>query len=152
MLPRNIFYDRRDNYCTKCEFWKGSCRKGHSLSSPQGCPIKKFPPIEGASYAPDLPAREVSNAVDSTNCCGRTDPDLTPMTWKEAADHLSASLVEWARTGFPITSDEVYAERVVTCQDDCRNYRWFQCRLCKCLIFTKARVPSEKCPAEKWKR
>lgn len=74
------------------------------------------------------------------------------MTWKEAAEHLTASLATWARTGFKLAPDDVYDERVATCQDNCPHYRWFQCRLCRCLVFTKAKVPTEECPVKRWKR
>lgn len=150
MIDRAVFYDRRDNYCKPCEFWRGRCRRGHSLTSPQGCPIKKFPPIQNAGYAVDQPPEPVQ--ANPTGCCGRTDSDLQPMTWKEAAEHLAASMAAWAKTGFKITSDDVYDERAATCQDNCPHYRWFQCRLCRCLIFTKARIPTEECPVKRWKR
>jgi hypothetical protein len=149
MIPKRTFYDRRDNHCLKCEFWRGACLKGHVLSSPQGCPLKKFEPILGADYAPDLPA--TIPEPPAGDCCGK-DADLSPMSWTQAAAHLSASLAEWVRTGVPLTDDVVYDERVDSCQDGCPSYRWFQCRLCKCLIFTKAKLPHETCPAGRWKR
>lgn len=151
MIPRSIFYDRRDNYCLKCEFWKGRCLKKHALTSPQGCPIKKFPPIQNAGYSPDI---EVEPAKPpSGECCGKGgDPDLKPMSWADAAKHLAAAMAQWVRDGCPLTTDEIYQERVGTCQDGCPHFRWFQCRLCKCPIFTKAKVPTEKCDAGRWRR
>lgn len=151
MIPKNIFNERRDQHCLKCEFWKGACLKGHRLSSTQGCPIKKFEPIQGADYAPDRPARPAPEVVTPGDCCG-TDAELKPMSWIDATTHLAQSMFAWAKDHFETVPDEVYSERVGSCQDNCPHYRWFQCRLCKCLVFTKAKVPHEKCPADRWKR
>lgn len=152
MIPKNVFYDRRDNHCLKCEFWKGACLKGHALSSPQGCPLKKFEPINGAAYAPDRPAPEAPSIPPPGNCCGSKDDELKPMGWAEAITHLRQSLAQWEKEGRPLTPQDVYDERVSKCQDNCPHYRWFQCRLCKCLVFTKAKLPHEKCPADRWQR
>lgn len=151
MIDRATFYRRLEQNCKKCDFWKGACLKGHALSSPQGCPIKKFPPVQGADYAPDRNVRPAPEVPMPGNCCG-SDADLKPMNWSQAASHLTASLATWARDGFKTTPDDVYNERVGTCQDNCPSYKWFQCRMCKCLVFTKAKIPSERCPAERWKR
>lgn len=150
MIPKNVFYDRRDNHCLKCEFWKGACLKGHALSSPQGCPIKKFEPINGADYAPDRPAPEAPSIPPPGNCCGGKDEELKPMGWAEAIKHLRESLAQWEKDGRPLVPEANYHVRVNICQDNCPHYRWFQCRLCKCLVFAKAKLPHEICPADRW--
>jgi hypothetical protein len=150
VIPKNVFYARRDNHCTKCEFWKGACLKGHQLSSPQGCPIKKFDPINGADYAPDRPALEAPAVPPPGNCCGKGDDELKPMSWAQAITHLKDSMAQWERDGWPLLPDASYQARVNRCQDECPHYRWFQCRLCKCFVFTKAKLPHETCPAGRW--
>jgi hypothetical protein len=150
MIPKNVFYERRDNFCMKCDYWKGACLKGHQLSSPQGCPIKKFEPIQGADYAPDTPVRPASNIPQPGNCCGQTETEIKPLTYGEATAKLLESLERWRKDGLPITPDTVYDARIASCQDNCPHYRWFQCRLCKCMIFLKARLPHESCPVGRW--
>lgn len=149
MLPRDVFYKRRDEHCAKCEFWSGVCLKGHALSSPQGCPLKKFEPVSGASYAVDVQVDPHVPAVQAVDCCGK-DKELTPMSWSEAADHLRKSLGTWVADGCPIVTDTVYTERVSKCQDGCPHYKWFQCRQCKCVVLSKAKLPHETCPAGRW--
>lgn len=151
MIPKNVFYDRRDGHCLKCEFWKGACLKGHRLSSPQGCPIRKFPPINGADYAADSPARKAAEVPQPGDCCGRKEPELKAMTWSQATAHLAESMKKWEAAGFKLTPEKIYHDRVGSCQDNCPHYRWFQCRLCKCVVLTKARLPHEKCPAGRWR-
>lgn len=152
VIDRIEFYSRRDGYCLKCSYWKGACLKGHALSSPQGCPIKKFAPINGAGYAPDKTVLPAVSVPQPGNCCSAADAELKPMSWSEAGSHLASSMAEWARTGFKTAPDDIYSERVATCQDNCPSYRWFQCRLCRCFVFSKAKVPHETCPAGRWKR
>jgi hypothetical protein len=151
VIPKNVFYDRRDSHCLKCEFWKGACLKGHQLSSPLCCPLKRFEPINGADYAPDRPAPEAPSIPPPGNCCGE-DAVLKPMNWNQAITHLAESLKQWQAEGRPLAPENVYNDRVGSCQDNCPHYRWFQCRLCKCLVFAKAKLPHETCPAGRWKQ
>jgi hypothetical protein len=149
VIPKNVFYDRRDNHCAKCEFWKGACLKGHGLASPQGCPIKKFEPINGADYAPDRPAPEAPSSRRPATAAGNR-PELKPMSWAQAITHLKDSLAQWERDGKAAHSRGRLPRPRGRCQDDCPHYRWFQCRLCKCLVFAKAKLPHETCPAGRW--
>ena len=126
--------------------------KGHKLTSPQGCPIRKFEPIQGADYAPDRPSPKAAEIPPPGNCCGAKEDELKPMTWAEAAQHLTESMKQWRKDGYPTTPDNVYNARVSQCQEGCPHYRFFQCRLCKCLVFTKAKVPNEQCPADRWEK
>ena len=67
MIDRDVFYQRK-NVCEQCEFWKNRCLKGHLLQSPTGCPVKKFGPVLGAGYHPDLPVERWEPY--SSDCCG----------------------------------------------------------------------------------
>lgn len=149
MIATSVFYDRRDNYCVKCDFWKGVCLKGHKLSSPQGCPVHKFEPVHGADYANDKPAKTAVQVPQPGNCCGNKDPDLVPLSWNDAATKLAASMRTWAASGFVTVDEKKYNQRFDTCLE-CEHYRWFQCRLCKCVVMVKAKLPEESCPAQKW--
>lgn len=149
MISRSEFLRRRDQFCIRCDFWKGVCLKGHSLSSAQGCPLRKFDPVDGADYAADAPVAPAEDAPKPGGCCGG-EADVEPMTWTQAVSHLAASMRDWVKAGVPLTPDDVYNTRVDTCKNECPHYRHFQCRLCKCLVMAKARVPGEKCPADRW--
>lgn len=65
MIPSSTFEERM-RICVACPFWAGACVKGHAPSSPMGCPIHKFPPIQAAGYAPD---RGGLKPVTGSSCC-----------------------------------------------------------------------------------
>lgn len=67
MIPRNIFYERLEKHCQGCPDWADMCLRGHSPQSPTGCPLKKFPPVQGAQYDED---RGIVVAKLTTGCCG----------------------------------------------------------------------------------
>lgn len=148
-MTRETFYQRLE-VCKPCPFWRNVCLKGHSLRGAAGCPIRKFPPINAADYARD---KEVDLSSPQGNCksCGKTPPEIAPMTWPEALAHLAASMKEWRSKGFPLCEGQAYASRTETCKK-CpgHHYAWFQCRLCKCLVYTKAKLATETCPAGYW--
>jgi hypothetical protein len=50
--------------CGQCSYWLGGCTRGHYVTSPQGCPLKKFPPLRNFGYAADRPV------VKLEGCCG----------------------------------------------------------------------------------
>lgn len=148
MIPAPVFRERLNTHCKNCEFWKGVCLKGHTLQGPMGCPLKKFPPVEGADYLPDLPLPQTP-APRMTPCCGNTDTPLTEMTWPEVFSHFRSAVQAWQEAGFPLTPDDVYQKRIETCKN-CPRYRWFQCRVCKCIVYTKAKLQTETCPEGRW--
>lgn len=148
MISRSDFLRRRDEFCTRCEFWKGACLKGHALASAQGCPLRKFEPVDGADYAPDAPIAPAAEVPKPGGCCGG-DAGIKPMTWAEATTHLAESMRDWLAEGAPMTPDDVYNTRVDTCKN-CPQFRFYQCRLCKCFILAKAKVPGEQCPLNRW--
>jgi hypothetical protein len=152
MIPHEEFYRRRDEFCAPCEHWRGVCLRGHKLSSPQGCPLQKFPPILGADYAVDMQPRTESAPGAPGGCCGSGAADeLKPLSWGQAIQHLQDSLEQWNREGRKLTPEKDYLGRVDKCQtNQCGHYKWFQCRLCKCFVFAKAKLPHESCPAGLW--
>ncbi len=145
MIAHSIFYDRRDNHCTHCEFWKGACIKGHKLSSPAGCPVRKFEPVNGADYAPDVPLPEPTEP----GCgCGKTD-SVAPLTYPQAFGEFTRSLARWAIQGAPLANDEQHSARHGVCKV-CPRYMHFQCTICKCVVMVKAKMLTEKCPEDRW--
>jgi hypothetical protein len=150
MIQREVFQARL-GICQSCEFWKGVCLKGHALQSPVGCPVRKFEPVEGASYHPDRPV-PVATAV-SADCCGQTklDVEVKPMTWGEAWQHFVDAMAKWKKDGRPVLEGKAYSNRVQTCKG-CPggHFHYFQCDLCKCLVYTKALLPGETCPKGFW--
>lgn len=149
MIDRDVFYARKET-CAQCEFWKGVCLKGHALQSPTGCPIKKFEPIEGASFHPDREVPKITAA--SGDCCSghAVEGDtMKPLSWGEVFQSLVASMKKWKAAGTPIASDALYFQRIQVCRK-CNHYRWFQCRLCHCLAPVKAKLLTERCPAGFW--
>lgn len=149
MIARDVFYDRRDSHCRKCEFWKGVCLKGHALSSPQGCPVKKFPPIQNADYAPD---REVPKPGEGggAGCCGQA-ADMPPVSWGQVVGQFKSAMVDWTKAGLPVVSQEEHSQRVGTCRsNECGQYWLFYCKQCKCVAFLKAKLATEDCPKGLW--
>ncbi len=57
--------EQRLKVCQNCPHWIGGCSRGHYLTSPTGCPLKKFAPLRNFDYAVDRP-----KAVNLWGCCG----------------------------------------------------------------------------------
>ena len=149
MINAGVFYERQA-ICIACEHWKGVCLKGHGLASPLGCPKQKFSGVEGAGYMEDRPPVKI-DARPAQPCCGDAAPEVKELTYAEAAQAFMADMKAWQAAGFPLLSEGQYALRVNTCKT-CPGgfYRWFQCRACKCLIFSKAKLPTTVCPGGYW--
>lgn len=157
MVSSSVFYQRRDQHCKLCEFWRGVCLKGHKLSSPAGCPVRKFEPVEGADYAPDKLVEVHAPAL--TGCCGQpageNQPESKPpaVRWEDVVAQFAKSLTEWVKQGLPLVPHVVHMERVGQCKkDDCGEYRDFYCSACKCLVYVKGKLATEDCPKRLWKR
>ena len=148
MIDRGKFYERLE-VCRLCEFWRGVCLKGHALQSPAGCPLKKFEPIGGASYHPDVPFT-VSKVEATARCCTADAADLVPLTWAQATAAFTLSMATAVKNGFVFVEDADYQARMTTCRA-CEEYRHFQCRLCKCVCLFKAKLAHETCPRKKWR-
>ncbi len=99
MIPHAIFYARLQ-VCQKCKFWDGICLKGHSASSPTGCPIHAFEPIQGAGYDTGVPAKAQEPAAPR-KCCSQ--PSETPVvTWDGMLRQFAGAMVDWIKAGVPL--------------------------------------------------
>lgn len=144
-------FDARLAVCKTCEFWQGACLKSHVLRGDLGCPVRKFDGVNGAGYMDDVPV-QMPQMPESTGCTGcGADGDLQPMSWQEVVRHLMEAGKVWRAAGYPLTPDKAYIERINTCKTCVKGqYKWFQCRHCKCLVYTKAKVATEDCPYGLW--
>jgi hypothetical protein len=150
MIDYLVFYDRFNTHCKPCPHFQGSkCRKGHSLASPNGCPIQKFPPLDGASYDMD---QEPDPMLEPT-CAGCTavNHNMPDMTWPQVIQHFTSSMIRWAAAGMPLVSDTEHAQRQQTCQA-CPRRKNHWCSICHCLIYLKSKVRTESCPEYRWLR
>ena len=86
---------------------------------------------------------------NKAGCCGESDGELRPLGAKEILEHMLASLQTWKAAGFPLASDDVYHRRLRVCRR-CPQYRWFQCRHCRCIVYSKAKLATEDCPLKLW--
>ena len=150
MISAAIFYARLP-VCKQCEYWKGACLKGHVLQGSLGCPLQKFEGVDGVGCMEDreIPVPELPNP---TGCCGKTDKaELRPMSWPEVVRHLIVAVQEWKKAGFPLLSGEPYDARIRICKRCPKNqYFFFQCRHCRCVVYSKARLATEVCPYGLW--
>ena len=149
MIPRDIFDNRRDNYCSRCEHWQGVCLKGHKLSSPMGCPVKKFPPVNSAAYMDDVPVPP--RAIASANCRSCSDPgaQLAPLRFRDVMKQFGTSMATWVAEGLPLADKETHGARYAKCKP-CEHYANHVCQLCKCVAYAKTKLATEKCPAGFW--
>ena len=145
-MTDQIVFHARLEICRKCEFWRGACLKGHALQSEFGCPVRSF--SGAAGYLPDVQLNLPVMPAVTGGCCGSPD-EIKPMTWPQVWQHLFGALADWKKSGFALASNYVYAERIKTCKA-CPQYKFFQCRNCKCMVYTKAKLASENCPLGCW--
>lgn len=73
------------------------------------------------------------------------------MRWPEALEQFGWAMAKWKSSGKPLVDDEAHSKRVEICKH-CPggHYRVFQCKLCKCVVFVKAKMATETCPAGYW--
>lgn len=149
MIERAAFYERLGK-CRLCPYWKGACSKGHALQSPVGCPIRKFEPMPGFAYHPDTPVELAAAPGPARRCCTEAaDAAVVPLSYAQAAVGFAKSMAKAIEAGMPLVSDAVYGQRVGVCHG-CGEFNHFQCRICKCLIWAKAKLATEDCPKRLW--
>lgn len=70
---------------------------------------------------------------------------------KEMFEHMVAAGKAWREAGYPLVSDEVYKQRLAVCLA-CpkKQLRWFQCKQCGCVVYSKAKLATEDCPFKLW--
>lgn len=142
-MRENVYTERIKTHCSKCEFWNRlRCRKGHLPTSPTGCPIRRFAPVNGAGYDED---REPDPPVnDMPSCCGHEErmPDLS---WAQVIAMFGQAMVKWAKAGMPLVPPNTHSDRLRKC-DACPHKRNFWCQKCKCVCYLKTKVATEQCP------
>ena len=148
MLDPAVYTWRLQTFCHGCEWWAGRCRKGHLTSSPEGCPVHKFPPVEAAGYAPDLPPAPVEASGSAAPCgsCGSSAiGELPDLSWHQVLSHFGASMLKWVSSGLSLVSEAQHAERYNLCKS-CPHYRGFWCTKCRCVAYAKTQLATEECP------
>lgn len=80
---------------------------------------------------------------------GTTDVQPPPLAAQAAT--LAKAAGRWAASGFARTADDELARRLEACAG-CELYdaTHGRCGVCGCFVKAKARLATEKCPAEKW--
>lgn len=142
MIEHGIFYQRLP-VCQACSWWRGACTKGHALASPQGCPIQKFPPVEGAGYAADMEVSTEPQAL-TKGCCG-ADAEMPPLSWAQVLVHFAKSMATWIGQGLPLVDSATHAARYDQCKP-CPHFSGFYCKRCKCVAYLKTKLATELCP------
>lgn len=74
----------------------------------------------------------------------------SPTSFARQAVGIVAAVARWAFMGFPITSEQLYYQRLAICQK-CDQYdaNSQKCRVCGCRA-VKLRMATERCPLAKW--
>jgi hypothetical protein len=144
VIKHEVFYDRLNNHCKQCEWWKNVCLKGHGLASPQGCPLQKFPPVDGAGYAPDIPPQKPTVLV--SGCC-EDAAEMPPLTWGQVLLKFTMSMATWIKAGLPMATIDHHGERYGQCKS-CDEFNRFYCKQCKCIAYLKTKLLTEQCPKQ----
>ena len=139
------FYERRDRFCQTCQWWRGVCLKGHALGSPEGCPIQRFPPVEGAAYALNQQAQDQTPHIVK-GCCGQSD-DMPPLTWAQVLALFAKSMALWITEGLPLANSALHGARYDVCKR-CKKFNRFYCKHCKCVAMLKTKLLTSRCPLE----
>ena len=141
MIPPAV-QAQRQQICRKCPLWHGQCTRGHILTSPAACPLGKFMAANSSENAPSA-----TPGCASKNC--NEAKDIQPLAYAQALTAFRQAMVMWVAAKTPLVSTSTYSQRISVCSK-CPQYQWFQCKLCKCVVFVKARMGTTKCPAGKW--
>ena len=152
MIPRDVFYDRLEKHCKPCSEWDGVCLRGHALQSPTGCPMFKFGPIQATGYDPDN-GRTVGPRSAGGGCSGcnkKVDPDMLPeLTWAQVVSNFGESMSKWVAAGLPTVLPSEHERRYNLCKT-CPQLQGYRCKLCKCVVYAKAKLQTEYCPLGGW--
>ncbi len=127
---------------------------GRKFSSPQLPAIKQsiWKHEEGNGYP-----RSTDQQIEDQLCinhpfsCGDESPGFV-----EKASHFASAMVDWAKSGFAVASEEVLQQRLDICQA-CQHWRGTRggtlltgrCNKCGCSGL-KLGLASEACPIGKW--
>jgi hypothetical protein len=87
---------------------------------------------------------------EGCSSCGKADPEAIPdISWAQVTKHFVESMIAWGKAGLPVVTDEEHTRRYALCQR-CPQFKKFYCKLCKCVVYTKTKVATEKCPLGGW--
>src|SRR5271157_673781 len=143
VIDSSVFYERLGRFCSVCPHWRGVCLKGHALALPEGCPLRLFPPVEGADYAAGH--QDSPGAPPLRECCG-ADSVMPPLTWTQVFISFTRSMAKWVAAGLPLVSREVHGERYAKCKS-CTEFYGFYCKHCRCIALLKTKLGGdEQCP------
>jgi len=147
----SVVFNARRAVCQVCEHWRGACLKGHLLQGPLGCPLHKFEGVDAVGYQENRPIPE-PQLPDAAKCCGKApEGELRQLNWAQVWAHLLRAVADWKQAGFALVDETTYARRLAVCQGCPRGqYAWFQCRHCRCIVYTKAKLATESCPYGLW--
>ena len=71
----------------------------------------------------------------------------------EVVQHMLSAVAAWRKAGCALLSGPAYDERIAACKTCAKGqYVFFQCRHCRCVVYTKAKLPGEDCPYGLWPR
>jgi hypothetical protein len=121
----------RRQVCKNCQHYRGTCLLGHTIQSTFGCPLRKFAPVDSAPYLALKP--ELIKVV----------------TWPEILSRFNESMTRWVASGLPLAPEPVHKARFAKCRT-CEEYLRFQCKLCHCVAYLKAKLETESCPKNLW--
>lgn len=153
MLDPAVYTWRLQAHCHGCEWWAGRCRKGHLVTSPEGCPVYKFPPVEAAGYAPDIPPMDISPAEPCSSCGSTLTGDLPDLSWHQVLTQFGAAMLKWVANGAPLVNEQAHAERLTECKSNvCGRLHGFWCLDCRCVVYIKTKLATEECPKKRWLR
>lgn len=134
----------RIKICQTCDqYFRSTCLQGHVIQSWPGCPKKKFPPFN-AHFGYAEPRKQTVRS-EGAACC--TEESVRYMTWPEAMAEAEKTFAEWIRSGLPLAKSVEHNRRFDLCKK-CPHYRHFQCLVCKCVAYAKAKLASAHCPAK----
>jgi len=82
-------------------------------------------------------------------------PQAVEPTLIEKASNLANSVVDWAKSGFQMSSDEEIKRRLDICQGTqdtpkCEFFNNGACGKCGCNMNLKTRLQTSNCPVGKW--
>jgi len=114
-----------------------------------GCPVRKFPPINEAAYMEDTPVPPPARASGNCHGCGEFDPADLPLTFGEVTKHFAKAVSTWIAEGLPLVDAKVHGARYAACRG-CIHFKNYQCKLCRCIVYIKAKLATAECPKQLW--
>ncbi len=127
------------------EIWRSRMIAQATSTTPR---VVTAPPVT-QRRALDAP-RPLVRPAGGCGCGGGPGSPPAPSLFTQGMT-AAAAAGRWIASGLKLTSAEVQAERTAIC-DDCveLDRERGRCKICKCFISMKVRLPAEACPLSKW--